>query len=58
MELVCRSIIVFTYTYMCISGISFDRVCGVRFTMDDGDGSVMSITGVYLPCLDQDKDCY
>jgi len=26
--------------------------------VDDGDRSVMSVIGVYLPCLDQGLDCY
>ena len=33
-------------------------VHGIRFSVDDGDRSVMSIIGVYLPCLDQGLDCY
>ncbi len=41
-----------------ISGISSDRICGIRFSLDDGDNSVMSVIGVYLPCLDQGVDCY
>ena len=39
-----------------ISGISSDRICGIRFTVDNTDGSVMSVVGVYLPCLDQGMD--
>ena len=31
---------------------------GIRFSVDDGDGSVVSVIGVYLPCLDQGVDCY
>lgn len=41
-----------------IGGIASDRVCGIRFAVDDGDRSVMSVIGVYLPCLDQGVDCY
>lgn len=41
-----------------ISGISSDRICGIRMTMDDGDSSLMSVIGVYLPCLDLGVDCY
>ena len=41
-----------------ISGINSDRVIGIRFSMDDGDRSVVSVIGVYLPCLDQGVDCY
>lgn len=26
--------------------------------MDDGDSSLMSVIGVYLPCLDLGVDCY
>ena len=41
-----------------ISGINSDRMVGIRFSVDDGDGSVVSVIGVYLPCLDQGVDCY
>ena len=41
-----------------ISGISSDRICGIRFTVDNTDGSVMSVVGVYLPCLDQGMDIF
>ena len=41
-----------------ISGINSDRVIGIRFSVDDGDGSVVSVIGVYLPCLDQRVGCY
>ena len=41
-----------------ISSINSDRVIGIRFSMDDGDRSVMYVIGVYLPCLDQGVDCY
>ena len=41
-----------------IGGIASDRICGIRFSVDDGDRSVMSVIGVYLPCLDQGLDCY
>ena len=41
-----------------IGGISSDRICGIRFSVDDGVRSVMSVIGVYLPCLDQGVDCY
>ena len=33
-----------------ISGISPDHICGIRFTVDNTDGSVVSVIGVYLPC--------
>ena len=32
-----------------ISGINSDRMVGIRFSVDDGDGSVVSVIGVYLP---------
>lgn len=38
--------------------ITSDRICGIRFSLDDGDGSVMTVIGGYLPCLDQGVDCY
>ena len=41
-----------------VGGISSDRICGIRFSVDDGARLVMSIIGVYLPCLDQGLDCY
>jgi hypothetical protein len=34
-----------------ISGINSDRICGIRFNID-GD-NLVSVIGVYLPCLDQ-----
>ena len=36
-----------------ISGISSDHICGIRFTVDDGDRAMVSVIGVYLPCLEQ-----
>ena len=30
-----------------ISGINSDRVIGIRFSMDDGDKSVVSVRGVF-----------
>ena len=41
-----------------ITDINSDRICGFRCTMDDGDDSLMSVIGVYLPCLDLGIDCY
>ena len=41
-----------------ISGITSDRICGIRRTVDDGGNSLMSVIGVYLPCLDLGVDCY
>ena len=41
-----------------IGGISSDHICGIRFLVNDGDRSVMSVIWVYLPCLDQGLDCY
>ena len=45
-------------TAIPISGINSDRICGIRFTVDDGARSMMSVIGVYLPCLEQGVDCY
>ena len=41
-----------------ISGIGSDWICGVCFTVGDGDNSLMSVICVYPPCLDQGVDCY
>lgn len=41
-----------------ISGIGSDRICGIRFTVNDAVGSVMSVVGVYLPCMDLGLDNY
>ena len=41
-----------------ISGIISDRICGIKFTVDDRHRSMLSVIGVYLPCLDQGVDCY
>ena len=41
-----------------ISGINSDRICGIRFTEDDRERSMMSVIGVYLPFLEQGVDCY
>ncbi len=41
-----------------ISGINSDRICGIRFSVDDGNASLISVIAVYLPCLDQGFDCY
>ena len=40
-----------------ISGINSDRVCGIRCMMYDGENSLMSVIGVYLPCLELGVDC-
>ena len=40
-----------------INGITSDRICGIRFTVDDGDRSTVSVIVVYLSCLDQGMDC-
>ena len=40
-----------------INGITSDRICGIRFTVDNGDRSTVSVIVVYLPCLDQGMDC-
>ena len=39
-----------------ISRINSDRICGIRYTVDDGDRSILSVIGLYLPCLDQGVD--
>ena len=41
-----------------IGDISSDRICGIRFSVDYGVRSVMSATGVYLPCLGQGIGCH
>ena len=41
-----------------ISGITLDRICGIRCMVDNGENSFMSVIGVYLPCLDLVVDCY
>ena len=33
-----------------ISGINSDRICGISFSQGSSD-NVMSVNGVYLPCL-------
>ena len=35
-----------------ITDINSDWICGIRCTMDDRVDSLMSVIGVYLPCLD------
>ena len=39
-------------------GISSDRICAVRFSVDDGNSSLVSVIGVYMPCSDQGLECY
>ena len=41
-----------------ISGCQSERISGVRFTIADGDQSVVSVIGVYIPCLDQGLDVF
>ena len=41
-----------------ISGITLDRICGVRCMVDDGENPLMSVIGAYLPCLDLGIDFY
>ena len=41
-----------------VDGILSDRVCAVQFSIDDGPRSMVSVIGVYLPCLDQGLECY
>ena len=40
-----------------VSGISPSRICAVRFSMD-GDSSLVTVIGVYMPCSDQGLECY
>ena len=40
-----------------ISEIQSDRICGIRFPLDDGVSSTLSVFGVYLPCLNMGVDC-
>ena len=39
-------------------GISSDRICAVRFSVDDGDSLLVSVIGVYMPWSDQGLECY
>ena len=41
-----------------IGGIESDRIGGIRFAVGKGEGSIMSVIGVYMPCLDQGIDVY
>ena len=41
-----------------VSDISSDRTCAIRFSVNEGDRSVVSVIGVYMPCLDQGIDCF
>ena len=41
-----------------VSGISSDRICAVRLSVDDGDSLLVSVIGVYMPCSDQGLKCY
>ena len=38
-------------SYPPISGINSDRICGISFSQGSSV-NVMSVFGVYLPCLD------
>ena len=37
-----------------VSGISSDRISAVRFSGDDGNSLLVSVIGVYIPCLDHE----
>ena len=39
-------------------GVTSDRLCAVRFSIDDGVESVMTVIGVYHHCDDHSLDCY
>ena len=41
-----------------VSGMSSDHICAVRFSVDDGDRSLVSVIGAYIPCSDQGLECY
>ena len=41
-----------------IGGIESDRVGGVRLALGDNSGSILSIIGVYLSCMDQGMEVY
>ena len=38
--------------------ISSDHICAVRFSVDDGGSSLVSVIGVYMPWSDQGLECY
>ncbi len=44
--------------HLSVSGINSDHICGIRFSVDDGNASLISVIAVYLSCLDQGIDCY
>ena len=39
-----------------VEGIESDRLCAVQFSV--GVGSLITVVGVYLPCIDQGLGCY
>ena len=41
-----------------VEGITSDCLSAIQFSIDDGTGSVVTVIGVYLPCIDQGLDCY
>ena len=41
-----------------LPGITADRICGIRFSLDDEDSSVTSVIDVHLPCLSQGVEGY
>ena len=41
-----------------VDGIKSDCLCAVRFSINVGVPSIMTVIGVYLPCSDQSLDCY
>ena len=43
---------------MPITGISSDRICAIRLKVDDENGPMLTIIGVYMPCSDKGIECY
>ena len=41
-----------------IHGISSDRICSIRLSLDGEGNSITSVIDVYLPCLNQGIECY
>lgn len=41
-----------------IEGIKSDRIGGIRFEVGGREGSVVSLIGVYLPCVDKGINVY
>ena len=41
-----------------VERISSDQICAIRCSLDKSATTVLTVIGVYLPCLDQGIDCY